>query len=221
MTLPPVFLALRHHPRLLAALALAAGVIATLAALEVGRWPTRFVIGWDVGIGLYLVMLVTYMLHADGDRMRARAKLHDEGEGVILSGAALAALFSLVAIIGELGLVKEVVGGMKALRLVLAVATLFLSWGFIHATFALHYAHCYYVEEAQKRPPGLIFPGKDAPLYSDFLYFSFIIGTSGQTADVSLSTTAMRRLGVMHCVFAFLFNTTVLALMINIAAGLM
>jgi uncharacterized membrane protein len=220
MKTPPALRALRRHPRLLTALAIAFVVIASLYASGQGRWPTRLLIGWDAGIGFYLVLLLTLMLRASGERMKARARLHDEGEGVILFGAVMAAVLSLVAIIGELSLVKEVAGAMKALRLGLALATLFLSWGFIHATFALHYAHCYYVEEGQKREPGLIFPGKEEPLYSDFLYFAFIIGTSGQTADVSFSTTAMRRLGTLHCVLAFLFNTTVLALMINIAAGL-
>ncbi|MNV77984.1 hypothetical protein D3C71_1714490 [compost metagenome] len=48
-----------------------------------------------------------------------------------------------------------------------------------------------------------------------------MIGTSAQTADVALSSRAMRRIGTLHCMLSFAFNTTVLALMINIAAGLM
>ena len=43
---------------------------------------------------------------------------------------------------------------------------------------------------------------------------------SGQTADVTFTDSKLRRIGTLHCVLAFLFNTTMLALTINVAAGL-
>jgi uncharacterized membrane protein len=85
----------------------------------------------------------------------------------------------------------------------------------------MHYAHDYYVADTHGRPAGLSFPQEPAPDYLDFLYFSCVIGTSGQTADVSFTSKAMRRIGLIHCVLAFFFNTTVLALTINIAASLL
>ena len=66
----------------------------------------------------------------------------------------------------------------------------------------------------------LDFPGDDAPDFIDFLYLSFVIGTSAQTADVAMTSRRMRRLGLVHCVLAFLFNATVLALTINLTASL-
>jgi len=86
--------------------------------------------------------------------------------------------------------------------------------------FALHYAHQFHAAQGRGDPPGLLFPGDETPAYSDFFYFAAVIGTSGQTADVSFSSRAMRRIGTVHCILSFLFNTTVLAMMINIAAGL-
>lgn len=47
-----------------------------------------------------------------------------------------------------------------------------------------------------------------------------IIGTSAQTADVGLSSRTMRRVGLVHCVLAFFFNASLLALTINIVSGL-
>jgi uncharacterized membrane protein len=67
---------------------------------------------------------------------------------------------------------------------------------------------------------GLEFPGGQPPDYGDFLYFSCVIGTSGQTADVSFTSRKMRRTGTLHCILAFFFNTTLVALTINIASGL-
>ncbi len=61
---------------------------------------------------------------------------------------------------------------------------------------------------------------EEKPNHWDFLYFAFIIGTSGQTADVAFNTRQARQLGTLHCVLAFFFNVSILALMINIASGL-
>lgn len=94
------------------------------------------------------------------------------------------------------------------------------SWAFTHMMFALDHAHNYYVALDRGRPAGLAFPGEDPPDYGDFVYFAFVIGTSGQTADVSFTSRSMRRVGLVQCVLAFLFNTTVLALTINMVASL-
>ena len=102
----------------------------------------------------------------------------------------------------------------------LAAITLVSSWLITQTLFALHYAHDFYASRARGQPDGLLFPGTTEPEYGDFMYFACIIGTSAQTADVSITSTPMRRVGLVHCVLAFFFNTTVLALTINIAAGL-
>jgi uncharacterized membrane protein len=100
------------------------------------------------------------------------------------------------------------------------------AWVFIHLTFALHYAHDYFDELATElgKPlverGGLRFPGTETPDYYDFLYFSYVIGVACQTADVDITSSLMRRTALVHCVLAFFFNSAVLALTINIAAGL-
>jgi uncharacterized membrane protein len=111
-------------------------------------------------------------------------------------------------------------GLRKTWHVALAGVTLASSWLFTQTLFALHYAHDFYIARARHQPDGLGFPGTPDPGYGDFLYFACVIGTSGQTADVSFTNAAMRRVGLVHCIQAFFFNTTVLALTINIAAGL-
>ena len=132
----------------------------------------------------------------------------------------LAALASLVAIVMELGVAKDLHGWNRSAHIALACLTIVTSWAFTHVMFALHYAHEYYRVLGEGDPAPLDFPGGTAPTYVDFLYMSMVIGTSGQTADVALASSGMRRIGLLHCTLAFAFNTTVLALMINIAAGL-
>lgn len=147
--------------------------------------------------------------------------MQDEGKFVILTVVTIASVFNLAAIVAELAVAKNMFGMQKYLHIGLAAFTIVSSWAFTHMMFALHYAHDYYVARTNGQPVGLEFPGEEHPDYGDFLYFAFVIGTSGQTADVNITSRAMRRIGLLHCVLAFLFNTTVLALTINIAAGLL
>lgn len=84
----------------------------------------------------------------------------------------------------------------------------------------LHYAHDYYASLDRGHDGGVLSLGSDLPNYSDFLYFACVIGTSKQTADISLTSRRMRRTGLAHCVLSFLFNATLLALSVNLAAGL-
>jgi uncharacterized membrane protein len=160
------------------------------------------------------------MFWSSHERMRTRACEHDDGRITVLVLVVMAAIVSLGAIVAELAVVKDLHGTLRYAHVLLAGMTLISSWAFTQVMFALHYAHDYYVAESRGCPGGLDFPGGHAPNYGDFLYFSCVIGTSGQTADVSFTTRTMRQTGTVHCVLAFFFNTTLVALTINIASGL-
>jgi uncharacterized membrane protein len=89
--------------------------------------------------------------------------------------------------------------------------------------FALHYAHSFYGDAdgpADAEARGLAFPGRAEPDYWDFLYFSFTIGMTFQVSDVQIEGHRLRRTALVHGVLAFFFNVVVLALTINIIAGL-
>jgi len=182
---------------------------------------TRLIVAWNAGVCLYLALCADVILHSSQEEIRKRACLQDEGQFVILAMVVIAAIASLAAILSELAVVKEMHGALKAEHIGLAAFTIVSSWFFTHMMFSMHYAHDYYLADTQGRCPGLAFPDDPAPDYLDFLYFACVIGTSGQTADVSFISKSMRRVGLVHCVLAFFFNTTVLALTINIAAGLL
>lgn len=181
---------------------------------------TRLIIGWNVGVCLYLVFAAHMMFWSSHETMHRRAKLEDEGRIIILALVIMAAIMSLGAIVAELAVVKDMHDELRYAHIALAVLTIVSSWAFTQVMFAVHYAHDYYATVARGQPGGLEFPGEAAPDYADFLYFSCIIGTSAQTADVNFCSRAMRRTGLVHCVLAFFFNTTLLALSINIASGL-
>lgn len=216
---PPLRNSLRHlrrRPSLLSAL-----LVAALSAGGAALWlrpVTALLIGWDVGVTLYIILASTLMSRATVTSMRRRAHQLDPGKWGVLSGAVLAAVASLVAIGVELIAAKgsphaDVAAG-------LAAATVLLSWTFLHVFFAQHYAHDYWLDRPKPGERSLDFPGNDQPDYLEFLYFSFTVGMTAQVSDVTTRSAAMRRLVLMHGALSFLFNTAVLALGVNLAAGL-
>jgi uncharacterized membrane protein len=217
----PVLYHIRARPRL---------VIATLIAIAVGTllprdWVTypvtRWLVGWNTLTLLYLFLATIMMSRSTEHQMCHRARMQDDGQLVILVMVAAAAIASLAAIAGELSVVKDIHGATKTGHIALTGVTVISSWAFIQITFALHYAHDFYASVDRGQSPGIRFPEEEKrPTYGDFFYFSAIIGTSGQTADVAFSNKRMRRIGSLHCILAYSFNTIVLALLINISASL-
>lgn len=206
---------------------LAAGIVVGLLLPHSWRLVTRVLVSWNLATIAYILLVGIMMLGETSDTIRRRAAQQDEGRFLVLTLAIVAATASIFAIIAQLATVKDAVGLSKYLHLALAACTIASSWSFVHVMFALHYAHEYYDEwetgkgVSKQLRGGLDFPGTPiTPDYSDFLYYSFVIGVASQTADVNVTSKAMRKVTLVHCVLSFFFNTTVLALTINIAAGL-
>jgi len=208
------------RPRLFLSAAIGVATLLFLPESAAQLPITRLLVGWNVGVGLYLLLAAHMMFRSPHEQMRRRAQLEDEGRILILTLVIVAAVMSLGAIGAELSVVRDMNGALRYGHIALTVLTIVSSWAFTQVMFALHYAHDYYASEQRGSAGGLLFPGGHAPDYGDFLYFSCVIGTSGQTADVNIDGRVMRRTALVHCVLAFFFNTTLLALSINIASGL-
>ncbi len=211
------------RPRLLSAglFGLLLALLAQWQQLLPMRGMTAFMLGWNAGALLYLLLAAHMMAGASEEHIRRRALQEDVGQRSILALVVCASVTCLLAIALQLSAARELHGALRAGHVALAALTILSSWLFTQTMFALHYAHAYFVGQQRGEPPALQFPGEGSPDYADFFYFSAVIGTSGQTADVGLASRHMRRIGTVHCILSFLFNTTVLALMINILAGLL
>jgi uncharacterized membrane protein len=195
-------------------IALAVGLVVFFLLPDTRRLATRLIVGWDVFAALYLVLAYIMMLRCDVAHIRRSAVLQDDGRFLILLLTAFGALASLGAIVLELGASKGNPAG-----LILATATIALSWVLVHTAFALHYAHDFY---RGKNPGGLQFPSGDTHAeadYWDFVYFSFVIGMTAQVSDVGITDNIIRRTATVHGIISFVFNTALLALMVNIAAS--
>ena len=192
-------------------------VFAAAAAILSLRLPGigALILGFDLGAAVFLLSALP-LWRADGAQAaRARAARDDGGRALLLlaSAAVLAAiLLALARLVGERG------GGPVAL----VAATLVLAWLFANLVFAFHYGHLFYDLVGEKDAGGIVFPeGGDGPVFADFVYFAFTIGMTCQTADLAISSRAIRRAVTLHGLFAFFFNLGVLAFAVNVLAGVL
>jgi len=201
-----------HWPLAVLILIAASGVLWPLS----GGWLSRIALAWDIGVGLFLIESAVKVIRTRSvDAIRKRASALDEAGPAILPLALIAAVASVVVVVGE----AAQGGGGSA---VLALTTVVLSWLFVHVIFAFHYAHVFYAAGDKGDRGGLLFPGDDPePDYWDFLHFSLIIGVASQTADVQITDRGVRRTSTVHSLAAFVFNTVVVALTVNMAVGLL
>jgi uncharacterized membrane protein len=215
-----------RRPRLTSGLLTGLGVFALLLFVADVSWRLRFITAWDIGVTFTMVLLYFGLRRASAATMKENAIRQDAGKWAVLGFTLLAATASLVVITSETPLVKSAEGLEQIARVLLVIYTVVLSWAFMHTIFALHYAHDYYLDvavaDAKDTAPShcLIFPGKQAPGYSDFLYFAFTIGMTFQVSDVQITDPEIRRVALGHGIAAFFYTTGILALAISLVASL-
>jgi uncharacterized membrane protein len=178
------------------------------------RLVTRALLGWDIFVAAYLLLVYTMMFQCGLARIKRNAVLQDDGRFLILLVVGLGAFASIAAIVFELGASQHSVPALA-----LATVTIALSWAAVHTIFALHYAHEFY---RGAKPGGLQFPSGDTHEnadYWDFVYFSFVIGMTAQVSDVGITDKTIRRTATAHGIVSFIYNTALVALMVNIAAS--
>jgi uncharacterized membrane protein len=195
-------------------ISIAIGIVAFFLLPGSLRLVTRLLISWDIFVALYLVLVYALVFSSGLAHIRRNAVLQDDGRFLILLVTALGAFASIAAIVLELD-----TNHRATPELALATVTIALSWAAVHTTFALHYAHEFYRSD---KPGGLDFPkGREDedPDYWDFVYFSFVIGMTAQVSDVGVTDKTIRRTATAHGIVSFVFNTALVALMVNIAAS--
>ena len=208
------------RPRLWSSIAFGGLVYFLLPSGLAWHVESRILLAWNACALLYLALALHMVWQSDSQAMQRRAQQQNEWRLLMLAMVVGAAVAVLLAVASQLLVIKTMPGSARGAHLGLAALTVTTSWLFTQTLFALNYAHDFYTARAAGQPDPLVFPGTAEPSYGDFFYFSCVIGTSGQTADVLFSGSLLRPVGTLHCVLAFFFNTTVLALTINIAAGL-
>lgn len=204
-------------------LAVAAAILGILAAPAWMPASARGVIGWNVGALVYLAASFYVMSTCSTDTIRKRALREDETRVVFALLILLAVASSFAAVVGLIGEAKAAKDHVRTLYFSLAGLSIFASWLVMQIVFTLHYAHEFYRSGsgAGNAARGLHFPEDPHPDYWDFFYFTTSIGATSQTSDVMVTSKSLRRIVTFQAIITFVFNTAIIALAINLAAGLL
>ena len=213
---------LRDSHRRFAVSVLAGGCAFFLLRNHLSR-ATVAIVTWDAFTVSILILVWVTIIVTPQSQLRVYAKAQDLSRLLIFAfviAAACAALFTVAFVIRNHH--EEMRGNLTA-HVLLALATVTLSWLVLHTVFSLHYAHIFYGDDraGQGLAGGLDFPGDRLPDYTDFAYFSFVIGMTCQVSDVQVTSATMRRLTLLHGILSFGYNTVILALLINTVSSLL
>ncbi len=178
---------------------------------------------WDIFSFFYLISSWIVLAKRSVPEIRRLAK-KDDGSAIFVFLLIVISSFASMFAVLFLMVSQSNAASRDNLYLPVAVAAMLLSWLIVHSTYAFHYAHMYYDDdekEPDKDAQGLEFPEEDPkPNYIDFAYFSFVIGCTFQVSDIEISSPKIRRVVLFHGLLSFALNTFVVALTINLIAGL-
>jgi uncharacterized membrane protein len=197
-------------------------LLATIVALATPhiRLTLRILLAWNVGTWVLVAMAWTLLLTADESETKARAATEDPGRLFVHILVLLSAMLSLVAAVALLRERATSHASRDALWWLVCIGAVGGAWLLNHTSWTLRYAHLYYRDD-HEGIGGLVFPGEQPPDDMDFAYFAFTIGMCAQTSDVMVTSRQIRRAVLVHSIQSFAFNTTVIALMLNVVFGLL
>jgi uncharacterized membrane protein len=195
------------------------GAVAMLLTQRAPTWPLRWMIGWDAFALMLLAQSWRILVKSDADTTRRRASDEDPGRFwvfVIAVGASVISVFAATLVI-RMTRGQSLSPAWEAIALVAVV----LSWFVTHTAYTFRYAHLYYKDNEGTRNGGLVFPGTPNPCDMDFVYYAFTLGMAFQVSDVQVEAPDIRKTTFWHALISFGFNTTILALALNVMFGLL
>jgi len=196
--------------RVLVALAIGivVGVVTGLHSIAAGVLG-----GWAAAGAVFVVWTWTVIVPMDAEATRAHATREQPARVLthwIIVFAAVASLGAVVVVL--LG----GAGRADPLTMAAVLVSVLVSWAVVHTLYALMYARMYYTEPIG----GVDFHQQEPPRYTDFTYIGVTVGMSFAISDTDLAASAFRRVAQVHALLSYLFGTVILALLVNLVAGL-
>jgi uncharacterized membrane protein len=183
---------------------------------------SHVILGWDCFCFCLLAFYWHSIFTTPQFHIRQQAAEEDPSRIIIFVVILISTFAGMLAVI-LLVTAKKQGPLIKELHLPIAITGMILSWALVHTVFTVRYAHLYYSDHKTNpgtHTGGLDFPGENRPDFLDFAYFSFVLGMTFQVSDVSISSKKLRRWALLHGLISFTYNTIIVALTINILAGL-
>jgi uncharacterized membrane protein len=175
--------------------------------------------GWDAGSIVLVALSWLSIAPADARVTRERAGSEDPGRTMVSVVVVLLSAVTLIAATVLLPSARSLPAALSHVVATLNIAAVSLAWVLTHTAFTFRYAHLYYRED-DEGIGGATFPGDQPPTYFDFAYFAFTIGMCFQVSDVTVTSPQIRRVVLLHAVISFVYNSAILAFVLNLVFGL-
>jgi uncharacterized membrane protein len=168
----------------------------------------------------YIIISIIIFLKLQVSDIENNANKEDGSKIFVFISILLSSFASMLTVL--LLMLSDSMRTQEALTIAISILGIMVSWLLVHTIFTFHYANMYYSKKIYITSDDcpLIFPGKVKPDYVDFAYFSFVIGMTFQVSDVEIASHRIRRVALVHGLLSFTLNTFVVALTINLIAGL-
>lgn len=183
----------------------------------------KIMISWSIFTLSYIITSWIVFFGQNPAQIRELSKQEDGSRLYVFSLIIITSFASLISVL-LLMLSQNSKATPQIIFIPVALSCMLFSWIMVHTIFAFHYAHLYYgddTKDSTKHAEGLEFPGEKKPDYVDFAYFSFVVGMTFQVSDTAVHARSIRRLVLLHGLISFGLNTFVVALTINLIAGLL
>ena len=194
---------------------MAVGVVAAAAVVAKLGWRYGPAVGWIAAATVYLVWTWLAVGRLDPQSTASHATREDPTRPmteVLVISASVASL----AGVGFLLVSASAKGGQADIAAGVGISVVATAWFVVHTVFALRYARLYYVNDAG----GIDFNQDERPAYVDFAYLAFTIGMTYQVSDTDLKTRTIRATALRQALLSYLFGAVVLAITVNLVAGL-
>jgi uncharacterized membrane protein len=209
----------RHTSGIRTTVMIVSGVVAAAIAGAFGQWPYAASVGWAVACAVYVTWVWVTISRMGGEQTKRKAAAEDPSKTTSDTLLLIAAVASLSALVLLLGQTKSASPPGKDLIALLGVASVGLSWFFIHTLYTLRYAVLYYNEPGSGKH-GIDFNEDTSPRYLDFAYLSFTVGMTFQVSDTDISSQRIRAAILRHMLLSYLFGAVIIAASVNVVASL-
>jgi uncharacterized membrane protein len=186
-------------------------VVGAVVALAYDRLAGGLV-AWAVAAAVFLGWTWTSIWRMDAQDTSSVARREDPSRPMRDVVLLLVAVVSLLTV----SLVIFRAHDSGPVRLVLGVVCVVASWAVLHTIFVLRYARLYYAEPVG----GIDFTQEPDPTYRDFAYVGFTVGMTFQVSDTDIGKATIRTAVLRHALLSFIFVAVILAITINLLAGL-
>lgn len=204
----------RETAALRIAVAVVVGVAVAFAVGHTVGW--RFaLVGWIATAAVYVCWTWLIVGGMDAKETRRYATREDPTRwiaDVVIVSASIASLLG----VGYVVAAGSHSGARAVAAAIVGILTVAASWVAVHTLFTVHYARLYYVDE----PGGIDFHDPEPPSFRDFAYLAFTVGMTYQVSDTEIGLTSIRATVLRHALLSYLLGAVVLAVTINLIAGL-